>query len=365
MVWKFEGIQPDRPGYIDYAKDFKIQSDECLRRLSIYLQDITLIQEKPKNWSHFFELLSPIVEKHDIILYFEEVQWLASYESDFFSRLKPFWDDLWRHNQNLKIIFCGSAPSFIVNQVLSDRALYNRNVESFHLQPFSLFEIKQFLGEDKIGAREAMLAQLCLGGIPEYLKKIQKSPSVLQGLADHSFLRNSFFVEEFDKIFISSLSESKYYKEIIRYLSDKKFSTRQEISQHLGNKSPGGSFTRIIDDLQKIGLIAAYTPVHAKTKSKLIRYQISDEYLNFFYRFIYPHMKEINRDKFSQNSLKALNKHSLTICLGFMFEKWVVKNEHLFAEIMRFDQIEYLSGAYFGRKTEAIEKGFQIDLIYI
>ena len=136
-----------------------------------------------------------------MVLYFEEIQWLSNYNSEFPAELKPFWDDRWRHEKGLKLIICGSSPSFIIGQLMGDKALYSRARNEFHLKPFSLMEIKDFF--KRLGNREVMLAQLTIGGVPEYLKILNKSLSLLKSICEHSFLPDSYFVHviTYDEIF--------------------------------------------------------------------------------------------------------------------------------------------------------------------
>jgi len=144
-VLKFEGLQPDRKTKTSAKKERKRQITECLRRLGNYAekeQEYRYI--KLDLWSEFFEILSQYVEKKDVILYFEEIQWLSNYQDEFLAELKPFWDDVFRKNKKLRLIFSGSSPSFVVGQFMSNTAFYNRSENLIHLKPFNLIETKEY-----------------------------------------------------------------------------------------------------------------------------------------------------------------------------------------------------------------------------
>ena len=81
-----------------------------------------------------------------MVLYLEELQWMANNSDDLLSEFKPYWDDALRHNPRLRVVISGSSPSFIVNQFLASRAMYNRSNHMMKLEPFGLAEIKAFLG---------------------------------------------------------------------------------------------------------------------------------------------------------------------------------------------------------------------------
>ncbi len=90
----------------------------------------------------------------------------------------------------------------------------------FHLREFSIAETILFLKDRS--TREIMNAYLTIGGIPEYLRVIAKDSSFFLGICKNSFKSESYFSHEFQRIFISSMSGSKYYQKIIEFLSKNK-----------------------------------------------------------------------------------------------------------------------------------------------
>ncbi|MFH1654342.1 MAG: ATP-binding protein [Pseudomonadota bacterium] len=363
-VLKFEGIEIDKEDVRNYDERQKFQIDQSLKRLAKYLDNPLIGKVQCRTWGDFFDILSEVATKQNVVIYFEEIQWLANYESHFFSELKPFWDDRWRHNEKLKLVICGSSTSFIVGQLLSNKAIYSRSQEEFHLREFNLMEIRDYLGNK--GHKETMLAQLTVGGIPEYLGRLKEKGTVLSNLCKNSFRPDAFFSLEKDKIFISSLSRNHNYQKIVEYLGRCKFATALEITKAIkGDSAGGGSVTRLLEDLSRCGFIKRYTPIHKDDQSKLIRYSISDEYLQFYFRFIKPKLTKIQNKSYVENTLQGINKRSFETVMGFNFERWCQKNASLFAKILGFSGVEYESGSFFDAKTQMQEKGFQIDLMYI
>ena len=170
-------------------------------------------------------------------------------------------------------------------------------------------ESKAFLSPK--GSREVMLAALTTGGICEYLKQIKGEPSIYSGLCNKSFEPTSFFSVECDKVFVSTLSENKYYRKIIDLLADRKFADQKGIYKAVAagkikskKGHPGGSFTLLLDDLESLGFISKYRPVETKPNTTgLVRYCISDEYLHFYFKFIKPKIKNINSGHYITNPL--------------------------------------------------------------
>lgn len=362
-VLKFEGIEIPFHDSRSFKERELFQIDQSLRRLSQYAENPMMARLSLKTWTEFFELLSQEIKKGKIVFYFEEIQWLASYQSNFFAEMKPFWDDQWRHLSGLTVILCGSSTSFILQQLLSDKALYGRVQEQFHLKPFTLMEIKTFLKQ--YGNKEVMLAGLSVGGICEYLHHLTGKGTILNRLCKQSFTPSSFFLNEYQKIFVSRLSSHKHYHSILEFLGQNKFATAQDITKKIrGNPKSGGSLTQILTDLEDCGFIEKVIPLHKREGSKLVRYTLDDEYLQWYYKFIKPKKKSIETGAFVSDPLKALNRRSFETVMGLNFERWCRKNVYLFAKIMEFAGVDYQAGSFFHKKTVG-EAGLQIDLMYI
>lgn len=350
-VLKFEGIE---------GQSQNKQLAHATTQLAEYAQDPFLSKFVFKTWTEFFKLLGRSIQKGEWTVYFEELQWLANYGSDFVAELKSVWDNEWRHNPNLLVILCGSSPSFMIQQVLHSQALYNRSQHELPLKEFSLIESQLFLKNRS--PSEILDAHLMVGGIPEYLKWVRKGSSVFLGFCENAFKPGSFFSHEFERIFTSSLAGNKNYKKIVEFLATRRFATRNEILKHLKTES-GGALTTLLNDLELCGLIARYTPFNLAENSLLTRYAISDAYLQLYFKFIHPIKRDIESGVYDKNPVAAIQRDSLNKWLGFAFERFCRKQHRLFAKILGFESVQYRSGPFFSRAAQEQDSGFQIDLV--
>lgn len=350
---KFEGIE---------GKSQEDQRKNVLDQLAQYTGDSLFSKLETKTWKEVFELIGRFILKGKWTLYFEEVQWLASYKNDFISELKYVWDNLYRRNPHLLLILCGSSPSFMLGSVLKSKALYNRSQYELPLKEFNLMEAKDFLGP-KRSLREVMDAYLTVGGIPEYLKRVKEESSIYLGLCKNSFTQGGFFSKELDRIFVSQLGNSKDYRAIVEYLSKVRFATREEIANFLKITS-GGTLTNMLTDLEVCQFINKYTPFYLDEESLLSRYHIRDSYLQFYYKFIKPLKKDIEHGDYEKNPVHALKTDTYNKWLGFSFERWCRSHHRLLARILNFEAVHYRHGAFFSRNAAQRDKGYQIDLVY-
>ncbi|MCP4764099.1 MAG: AAA family ATPase [archaeon] len=369
---KFEGIQTDilkhaRIGSRIKEKDQQYQLNKSLKQLVRYLESD---QEKKmyenwnvNSWSDFFELLYELTKVGQWTLFFEEVQWLASYSPHFFSELKECWDNLFRKNPKIGIIISGSSPSFIMNQIVSDKALYGRITLQIHLKEFNLIETEKILGGNRSNF-EVMDAILTVGGIPEYLKILKKDSSVFLSLYRNSFLKNSYFLYEKEKIFTSSMANSKHYEKILNFLSKRKYATLKQIKSHLKTEA-GSPITDILEDLIQCDFIEKYIPLTLSPNSNVLRFCIKDNYLQFYFKFISPIHKEIEIGNFNETSINAINQDDFKKWLGFAFERWCRTNYRIFTKILGFQGIKYKTGSFFNKGILTNQPGFQIDLMFV
>ncbi len=349
---KFEGVEGRETAY---------QQKVVMQQLAQYVGEPLLKEIKIDNWIDVFRQIHNYTSKGTWTLYFEEVQWLASYQPDFISELKYAWDNFFRYNPNLILILCGSATSFMINEVVRSKALYNRSQNEIHLREFSLKEMKMFFPRKSI--KEIMDGYLILGGIPEYLKRLKTSSSVFLSLCKNSFIANSPFSKEYEKIFISHLATNKNYRKIIEFLSKRRFATRDEILHGLDIKS-GGRITELLEDLILCGFIESYVPYYLTEDGKLVRYAVRDAYLQFYYKFIKPIEKNIQLGIYNEAPTKGINEDALSKWLGFSFERFCRTHHHLIAKILEFSSVRYRAGSFFNRASMHSDPGYQLDLVF-
>lgn len=351
-ILKFEGIQ---------GKSQKDQIAHVLWQLSEYTNTPLTSKLQLNSWVEVFKLIYDQIPEGSWTIYFEEVQWLADYQDGFIAELKFAWDNYFRNKQGLLLILCGSAPSFMVNQVIHSKSLYNRSQHELQLKEFSLLEASEYLLNRS--QREVMDAYLTVGGLPEYLKWCKTSSSVFTSICENAFMPDSFFSKEHDRIFVSSLANNKHYKLIIEFLALNHFATRNEIIKHL-KISTSGSLSDVLNDLILCGFITKYTPYNLSEKSHLSRFCISDNYLQFYYKFIKPIYSNIQKGSYIENPLLAIKSDTYQKWLGYAFERFCRNKHRLIAKIMGFHGIHYQSGAFFNKKGEESESGFQFDLVF-
>ncbi len=342
-VLKFEGLE---------NQNVTAQRRSFLDQLSNYTGNIDIAKLSFKTWREVFvKLAQELQNQKNVVVYLEELQWLANYRKDLVSDLKFVWDNYLRKLKGFKLILCGSATSFMVKKVLRSKALYSRSINEIPLAPFSLKEAGEFLSH--YSKAHSLEAYLLFGGIPEYLRYVKNYSTPQEALNNEAFVVGGYFLTEFERVFISSLSQYETHRQIVKAFSNRNFYTRGQLAKKI-SVAAGGTLTQVLQDLELIGLVATSKPYGGGARL----YYLRDPYLNCYLKLIEPWSNSIN----SQRSVGfAINHQALAQYLGYAFERFCREKHYILAHILGISGIEYSYGPYEIRKDGL---GFQFDLVF-
>lgn len=306
------------------------------------------------NWPQTLNLLVQKAPNKQIIIFIDELQWMANYRNDFVSNLKLLWDKKLSKIPGLKLILCGSIASFMIKKVIHSKAFFGRIETVLHIRPFELNETMQMLPNHN--KEDVLRYHMIVGGIPLYLLMLRKEQSLILGLNKLAFLSEGFFFREYERIFISHFGSQKRYELIIKSLSNHPQGlTRLEIAKKI--KAPlGGKFSEQIDNLLSAEFIGEFKPIFSKESSKLSKYYLKDPYLKFYFTFVKPNIEKIKNEQVDL-FLKIANSPKYYSYLGYAFENMCLSHTKKIAKILGISGIEYNTGVLY-------DKNVQIDLIF-
>ena len=99
-----------------------VTTKEQLTNFSFALNDQLGIESVANSWSEAFRLLQKALEKKPEgtkIIFFDELPWFDTYASKFISALEHFWNDWASYRSDIKLIACGSATTWMLNEVIN------------------------------------------------------------------------------------------------------------------------------------------------------------------------------------------------------------------------------------------------------
>ena len=291
-----------------------------------------------KSWLEAFIALETYLEglpEGKKIVIIDEMPWMNTPRSNFISGLEQFWNSWASWRNDIKLIVCGSATSWIINNLIKNRGgLHNRVTHMIPLRPFTLKECKMYFSAMGFRLSETQIAEcyMVLGGVPFYLSKMDKSEGVAQNIDRLLFAEDGELHNELNSLYDSLYKNASNHVKVVTVLATKgKGMTRQEI---LGiTKLPdNGKFSMILDELENCGFIRSYMPFSAEKRrmrgyderrSRDTLYQLVDPFTLFNFQVM---RKAGTRDAhfWSNNQ----NSHLFSTWSGMAFETLCLNHEH-------------------------------------
>jgi len=323
------------PTFFSFTGQRKTTTRVQVKNLSVKLKGYFPQQEFApiKDWSDFFIELKKCITSHDNIshqkkvIFFDELPWLCPKNSGFKEAMEYFWNDWASKKEFILLIICGSAASWMLDNVVRDKGgLHNRVTKKIHLKPFDLAQTKGFLGDKgiQLDMKQILELYMVMGGVPFYLNNIQSGLSSSQIIDQLCFNTEGFLYGEFENLYASLFDKPEKYTDVIRALAkSRKGITRNDISR-IAKLPSGGTLSKIIMALEECGFIASYSPLGKKSKDSL--YRLTDEYTLFYLTFIEPKYNEIRSFSFTDLWLKEQKEARWKAWSAYSFESICIKH---------------------------------------
>lgn len=269
--------------------DFQLQLNNFYIALGKYDSSIKN-QPKPTNWLDAFQLLETYLEKSTAprkVIFIDELPWMDTPKSDFLTALEHFWNAWAYYRNDVLLIVCGSATSWMINELINNHGgLHNRVTKRLALAPFTLQETEEFLRQKGCVYDRYQIVQLymAVGGIPFYLEQIEPSKSIPQNIDTLFFREGGELRTEFPNLYQSLFKKHERHVLVIEALATKSKGLDRKAITQLTGLSSGGTLSKILKELEECGFIKKYLPFGKKSRSSL--FQLTDPYSLFYLQFV-------------------------------------------------------------------------------
>ena len=205
------------------------------------------------------------------IVFIDEMPWMDTPRSNFISGLEHFWNSWASWRDDIKLIVCGSATSWILNNLIKNRGgLHNRVTHKIPLKPFTLKECQEYFAARKfrLSTRQIAECYMVLGGVPFYLSKLTKTEGIAQNIDRLLFAEDGELHDEFNSLYNSLYKNAARHIKIVTAIATKgKGLTRQELIEKT-SLSDNGNFSQMLEELESCGFIRSYVPFVSETARK-------------------------------------------------------------------------------------------------
>lgn len=347
----------------------KEQLDEFAKQLGETFYQGASIKTRVR-WRDAFEdltlAISKVPKNQKIVLFFDELPWMATPRSRLITVLELYWNRYWVFDDRIKLIICGSATSWIIENIINNKGgLHNRVTRTIHLKPFSLSEVASFLKANKIRLNHHQILDLyiVLGGVPLYWSFIRKGLSASQSVDMLCFQNDGPLVKEFNRLFDSLFEDPKPYKTLVRTIAMHRCGIGQADLIVKSKLPDGGTTVRRLHQLEEAGFITSLVPYGHKDKG--VYYLIDDEYSLFYLHWIEPNLKTISKKAINSGFwVSQSGRSSWKGWAGLAFESVCYKHLDHIRNTLKLDPGSIAGTWRYLPRLKNEEEGAQIDLLF-
>ena len=320
--------------------------------------------EKPltKNWLELFYALQDLLKSKlqkgkPCIVFIDELPCFDRKDGTFVRALGQFWNTWASLHDEVKLIVCGSATSWMVRNIINNRGgLHNRLTHTMHLAPFTLKETENYLIANGFHWTRLMTAQayMTFGGVPFYLSLLKKEESLAQNIDRLCFSKDGELASEYESLYKSLFDNEKPYLQIVTHLgANKQGLTRLELTQKL-KTADNGHLSSQLEDLENCDLIRCYHIRDKKVKATGGIFQLTDFFTLFHLTFA---NKQFEDGQYWQHHLGT---PTVNTWYGHAFERLCMAH---IPQIKKALKIDGIGTEYYSWRSKQKEDKAQIDLI--
>lgn len=237
-------------------------------------------------WEPIFQQLAQTAEKQRIVIVIDEFQYIGKSNPAFISVFQRIWDTILQ-KANVMLILCGSLVSMMMSQTLNHSSpLYGRRTAQLHVRPIPFAHYHEFF--DASFSREDLIKRYSItGGVPKYIEMFAREKNIAKAVSDSLLNPSSFLFDEPAFLLQKEVTDIGSYFSILRVIAagNHKLSKIAAMLQQKQTNLP--RYLKVLIDLD---LLEREVPVTESNpaKSKKGLYQIRDNFIRFWFQFIYP-----------------------------------------------------------------------------
>ena len=286
-----------------------LQINRFKNQLAEHFKDEFLKKIEINDWDTIFDYFINKIGDEKFVLVIDEFQYLCLMNKGFSSIFQRIYDEKIA-DKNIMVILCGSLISMMYSEVLSyDSPLYGRRTAQIKLQPISFEYYKEFFNNKS--KRELIEFYSITGGIPKYILEFDRNKSPLWNIENNIFNKDNFLYSEPKFLLQEEINDLSRYFSILNSvaLGNTKLSS---ICSHLGLNS--SSMTSYITKLIDLDILEKEVPVTENIENgKKGLYKIKDNYLKFWFSYVYPYQSYLEIENLSYPLEKIKNEFNLWV----------------------------------------------------
>ena len=244
------------------------------------------------DWEQALSSVAELPGEGKKLLVIDEFPYMVRANGSIPSILQNLWD-LHLKNENIMIILCGSAMSFIEKEILSEKnPLYGRATGILKMKEMSFQDASLFV--PNYSAADKIMTYAILGGIPHYLKQFDDSLTLGENVQKNIFTRGSILYSEVEFLLRQELRETATYNAIIGAVA---LGSTKLNEIHQKTQMEKTKLSAYLNNLMELGILHREFSVESSMKEQANvqrgLYQITDKFFRFWYAYVFPNLSEL------------------------------------------------------------------------
>ena len=269
-----------------------------------------------KNWDVLFKAIMDAPHETKPIIVIDEFQYLGKANPAFPSIFQRIWEEILK-DRSVMVILCGSLISMMESQTLAyDSPLYGRRTAQIRMKQIPFAYYHEFFPEKN--RKELIESYAITGGVPKYIELFSESRDIYAAIQKCILNRSGYLYDEPHFLLQQEVSEVGSYFSILKAIAagNTKLSA---IASVLEVKST--SLTKYLKTLIDLDILEREVPVTEDNpeKSKKGLYKIKDNYLRFWFAFVYPNMSFIESGH-SRIVMNKIRKNLVDNHIAYVYE---------------------------------------------
>lgn len=318
---------------------------EFRKEAAAYLEN-ELLGMSNADWSTCLKELAKAHNEEKQIIVIDEFQYIGQSNGAFPSVLQKIWDTVLA-KENVMLILCGSLIISMRNQLLDyDSPLYGRRTAQIRMKQIPFAYYKDF----KTGDERSLIEQYAVtGGVPKYIESFRADSDIYEGIRRNILNQQSYLYEEPQFLLMHEVSEIGSYFSLIRAIANNNHKL-SEISAFL--QIPQSGITKYLQQLTELDIIERRVPATElqPEKSKSGLYYIKDNFLAFWFQFIYPYRSFIERGE-TDIVLKKIKEGFIQNHVSYVYEDICREKVRDLAASGDLNFVPTHVGSYWGREV--------------
>lgn len=311
--------------------------------------NIPMMDARGTSFAAVFRFVMELAQTQHITLFIDEFQDFYRINPSIYSDMQNIWDS-YKNKSRINLIVAGSVNT-LMNKIFKDKKepLFGRQTATMHIRPFRPSVMKEIMAEYCPGYKKSDLLALytLTGGVAKYVEMlIDHKKFTEKTMLNMFFERDSYFLPEGKNMLVDEFGKDYgIYFSILTLISQGK-NTRTELENALNIKELSGYLKNLNEEY---GLISKQQPLYEKSANKNVHYTIDDQFLSFWFRFVYKYSHIIEAG--GNEKLKSIAERDFATVSGKSLE-------HYFMEVLKEQGSYTRLGYWHDRKGEN-----EIDII--